>query len=483
MNYYLGIDIGTTSVKAVAFAADGGILAHYNTGYPIQHPQTGWSEQDPEEIFEAVINSIHNITTTLSGYHPVLVSFSAAMHSLIAIDHNGNLLSNCIIWADNRAGDIANELKQNGEAQFFYSKTGVPVHAMSPFCKILWFKKNLPDVFNNSARFISIKEYVCYKLFRKYIVDTGIASTTGLLNIHNLQWDDEILQYAGIQKQQLSEVVATTHIEILSTVPEKRLNALHNTAFVIGSSDGALANLGSGAAQDGDVVVTIGTSNAIRWTSSNVFLDKEMRTFCYHLCHNKYIVGGAGNNGAVVLQWLKEKIFRSGQSFENFLKEVTDIPPGSEELIFIPYILGERAPIWNSEAKGVFFGLSITHQQPHLVRASMEGIVYSIYSMGKVLAEQKKSTLIHVTGGFTQSKLWLQILSDMFNCKVAVPASTEGAAWGAVLLGMDALQLPREWKNTNHTEFYQPGEQQHQLYKKQFAKFERLYNLLKGEMK
>lgn len=483
MNYYLGIDIGTTSVKAVAFAADGGILARYNMGYPIQHPQTGWSEQDPKEIFEAVINSIYSITTTLSGYRPTLVSFSAAMHSLIAVDKEGSLLSNCIIWADNRAGDIANELKRNGEAECFYNKTGVPVHAMSPFCKILWFKKNRPELFNAAARFIGIKEYVYYQIFHQYMVDTGIASTTGLLNIHTLQWDDDILKFLGLEIQQLSNVVPTHHIERLATISDPRLEALKNLPFVIGSSDGALANLGSGAGKDGDVVVTIGTSNAIRWTSNEIFLDKEMRTFCYHLYQDKYIVGGAGNNGAVVLQWLKEKIFRTHSSFENFLEEVAAIPPGSEDLIFIPYILGERAPIWNSDAKGVFFGLSITHQQPHLVRASMEGIVYSIYSIGKVLAEQKKSALIHVTGGFTQNQLWLQILSDMFNCKVAVPSSTEGAAWGAVLLGMQALQPTHEWQVPQHTDFYQPNQQQHETYKKQFSKFERLYDLLKEEMR
>ena len=182
MNYYIGIDIGTTSTKAVAFSVNGEVLAKEAIGYAIQHPQPDCSEQDPDEIFEAVINSISKITTTLYNHTPVLVSFSAAMHSILAVDRTGKPLTPCIIWADNRAGDIAEQLRKSSLGNDFYHATGVPVHAMSPLCKLLWMKENNEPVFRQAHKFIGIKEYIFFRLFGKYLVDTAIASATGLLN-------------------------------------------------------------------------------------------------------------------------------------------------------------------------------------------------------------------------------------------------------------------------------------------------------------
>jgi len=196
--YLLGIDIGTTSTKAVAFSEEGALLGEASGAYGMKHVHEGWSEQDPEEILQAVSISIQKIHEQLGGAAPILVSFSAAMHSLIATNSEGQALTPSIIWADNRAEGIASEIKSTGKASFFYQRTGVPVHAMSPFCKLLWLKRNDPEVFSKAARFVGIKEYVFFHLFGEWVVDTSIASATGLLNIHQLQWDPEILHYVGI---------------------------------------------------------------------------------------------------------------------------------------------------------------------------------------------------------------------------------------------------------------------------------------------
>lgn len=480
MNYYLGIDIGTTSVKAVAFSEQGQVIANFSFSYAIHHPHPNWSEQNPEEIFEAVIKGINKVVQTLSTDTPLFVSFSAAMHSLIAADDKGNLLTQCIIWADNRADEIADTLRHSDKGQEFYRESGVPIHAMSPLCKLLWFKENQPEIFNTAFKFTGIKEYIFNKLFGEYVIDTSIASATGLLNLKKLQWDEEILRFAGIAGSRLSQVVSAKHV-LYYDGNYPGLSLPQNIPFVIGASDGALANLGTGATGSNAMAITVGTSGAARVVVSAPETDARMRTFCYHLKDNLYIAGGATNNGAVVLQWLKETLLQTDDDYEQLYEQAQTIEAGCDGLLFLPYILGERAPLWNSNAKGVYFGLTIEHTKAHLIRAAMEGVIFSLYSIGKILTEKKEITEIYASGGFSKSALWLQILADVFNIKVLVPAAVESTAFGAVILGAEALSIKTDFHN--HTSAaYIPISNHYEIYKKYFEKFERLYELLKGEM-
>src|SRR5450755_519786 len=207
MEYFLGIDIGTTSVKSIAFSRDGKTLCEQAISYPIKHTYPDWSEQDPEEIAGAVFKTVENILQNLSPHIPRLCSFSSAMHSLIAVDQKGNAISPSIIWADNRANEIASRIHRENKAQEFYKRTGLPVHAMSPFCKLQWLKENQEDLFNKTFKFIGIKEYIFYKLFGTYIVDVSIAAATGLMNGQTLQWDPWILEQIGLSADRLSEIV------------------------------------------------------------------------------------------------------------------------------------------------------------------------------------------------------------------------------------------------------------------------------------
>jgi gluconokinase len=485
MNYYIGIDIGTTSTKAVAFSIDGNTVAKETIGYAILHPRPNYSEQNPDEILEAVINCIGAVTRALPQQQAVFISFSAAMHSMMAVDETGKPLTHCIIWADNRAAEIADELRAIEQGARFYHETGVPIHAMSPLCKLLWFRENEPTIFRNAAKFIGIKEYIFHRLFGKYVVDTPVASATGLLNIYTLQWDAAILRYASVSVRQLSAVVDPTHTETLTTesayFADSRLQSVLTTVFVTGGSDGGLANLGSGAVTKNSMAVSIGTSGAVRMVSAEVHTDRYMRTFCYHMQHNQYIIGGASNNGAVVLQWLKDDLLQTGETHEQLLELAAAVVPGSNGLLFIPYLLGERAPVWNEHAKGVFFGLDITHNKAHMVRAVMEGVVYSVYSIGRLIMEERRVTEIHATGGFTQNDCWLQMLSDMFNCTVLVSGAVETSAFGAVKLAREATGNDHQWIPKT-TACYEPDAQRHQVYLRQFEKMERIYELLKNEM-
>ncbi|MFT3704596.1 MAG: gluconokinase [Agriterribacter sp.] len=476
MSYYLGIDIGTTSVKAVAFSQEGRIIAKENIGYELYHPQPGWSEQNPQEILQATISSITSILSKLNNA-PAFISFSAAMHSLLAVDEQGTALSPCIIWADNRAAAIAEKLRSSPAGQLFYQDTGVPVHAMSPLCKLLWLKENDQALFSSAYKFIGIKEYILFHLTNKFIVDTSIASATGLLNLTSLQWHQPVLDYIGISSEQLPQIAAP----LFTVYSNEQSTYLKGIPLIIGASDGALANVGSDATADDTVAVTIGTSTAVRRILPYIYTDEQMRTFCYHLSDQQYVVGGGGNSGAVILQWLKDTVLKTSQSYEALFAAAENIPAGSEGLLFLPYLLGERAPIWNAYAKGVFFGIDIRHTQAHFVRAVMEGIIYSVYSIGEILLKQKDINTIYATGGFTQSAAWVQMLSDMFNKTVIVSAAAESSALGAVKLGLEALQITQS-RSAEMTAVYKPNEANHIIYYERFQKFERIYSLLKNEM-
>jgi gluconokinase len=483
MNYYIGVDIGTTATKVVAFSSTGEVLAHDAGSYKMLHPQAGWSEQQPGDIVKAVIDGISKIYHQLMPAKPVLVSFSAPMHSLILVDDNGKPLTNCIIWADNRAVSIAESLKKTAQGKKMYENTGVPIHAMSPLCKLLWLKQHNPALFEQAFKFIGIKEYVFLQLFGVYMVDTSIASATGLLNTKTLQWDHDILDMLSITPAKLSDVVSVKHAVTFkpgANLPEGALPLPTQTAFITGGSDGASANISIGDPGERSMVITIGTSAAARILSEQPGTDALMRTFCYHAKDNSYIIGGAANNGAVALDWLKESWLQTNESVGELLDLAKTAAPGCDGLIFLPYLLGERAPLWDAHAKAVFFGLTINHTKAHMVRAVMEAIIYNTYSIGKVIMEKNEVNEIYATGGFTRNGLWLQILADVFNRQIILCASEESSALGAVITGMEAMQITFT-SSRSVISTYQPDIYTHHIYMKNFSRFERLYPLLRAE--
>jgi gluconokinase len=388
--YVIGIDIGTTSTKAVLFTEKGVNVCRHAVGYPLYAPTTAAAEQDPEEIFSAVITTVRQVIVE-SGIEPAQVmclSFSAAMHSLIAVDAEGKLLSKSITWADNRSAKWAEQIKQEQHGHEIYLRTGTPIHPMSPFVKLVWLRNEHPELFEKTAKFISIKEYVLYRFFQQYVVDHSIASATGLLNLKELVWDRDALEIAGIRSTQLSELVPTTHIlKPIQAELAQAMGILADTPTVIGASDGVLSNLGVGAIAPGIVAVTVGTSGAIRAVVEHPITDPQERLFCYALTENHWVVGGAVNSGGIALRWVRDQLMDTEvQAAQRLGKDPYDliimlaetVPPGSEGLIFHPYLMGERSPIWDANARGSFFGLSLNHSKAHLVRAVLEGILFNL---------------------------------------------------------------------------------------------------------
>ncbi len=465
--YFTGIDIGTTSTKGVVFDISGKVLAQKSVAYDMFHPKPNWSEQNPDEIYKAVTECLsfldkRSLLETLS--------FSSAMHSIMAVDITGKPLTNLIVWADNRAIEIGNTLKKSELGQEIYQSTGTPIHPFSFLCKILWLKANEPEIFEKAHKFIGIKEYVWHKIFGHYEIDASLASATGMMNIKDLCWDKKALVLVGIGEEKLPKIVPTTFSR-----------TTHSLNYFIGAADGPLANLGTGAMGKSKLAFTMGTSGAVRICVDEYYVDPQMRTFNYLLSEKQHVIGGATNNGAVVIQWLKEQILQTVTSTEELIEKAEKVPAGAENLVFLPYILGERAPVWNADAKGVFFGLSINHTQAHLTRAVMEGLILNLYSVGKVLMEKFPVDEICASGGFAKSDFWLQLVADIFQKKVIVSDNVEGSAWGAVLIAMEAMNIEPKHTIQNDGKEFLPNLENEQTYVALHAKFERLYEKLKDE--
>ncbi|WP_035173989.1 FGGY family carbohydrate kinase, partial [Bacillus atrophaeus] len=264
-NYMLGIDIGTTSTKAVLFNENGVVIQKASIGYPLHTPDISTAEQNPEEIFQAVILSTAKIMQQHSQKKISFISFSSAMHSVIAMDENDQPLTPCITWADNRSEGWAHKIKDELNGHEVYKRTGTPIHPMAPLSKIAWMTNDRPEIASKAKKYIGIKEYIFKKLFDEYVVDYSLASAMGMMNLKDLDWDEEALKIAGITTDHLSKLVPTTEIfHNCSLELAKQMGIDPKTPFVIGASDGVLSNLGVNAIKKGEIAVTIGTSGAIR---------------------------------------------------------------------------------------------------------------------------------------------------------------------------------------------------------------------------
>ncbi|QPQ33769.1 gluconokinase [Lysinibacillus sp. JNUCC-52] len=450
-NYMLGVDIGTTTTKAVLFSEHGKVIQQDSIGYPLNTPDIATAEQNPEEIFQAVLQVIKNIMKHHSDKPLLFVSFSSAMHSIIAVDENDIPLTPVITWADNRSEAWALKIKDEWNGLEVYKRTGTPIHPMSPLSKITWIVNDHPEIARKTKKYIGIKEYIFKKFFNQYVVDHSLASAMGMMNLHTLDWDEEALKIAGITRAQLSTLVPTTtlfkncHVDLA-----KQMGIDPQTPFVIGASDGVLSNLGVNAIRKGEIAVTIGTSGAIRTIIDKPKTDVKGRIFCYALTENHWVIGGPVNNGGMVLRWIRDEFASSEvetakrlgvDSYEVLTKIAERVRPGADGLLFHPYLSGERAPLWNPNARGSFFGLTLSHKKEHMIRAALEGVIYNLYTVYLALLEYMESpvTRIQATGGFSRSVIWRQMMADIFESEVTVPESYESSCLGACILGLYAL--------------------------------------------
>jgi len=488
--YILGIDIGTGSTKSIAVNAKGEALSEMKFHYPTNYPSLGFSEQEPELIWEAFIESITSQVQKLL-LPPTAICVSSAMHSVIPVDVNGNALANMITWADGRSEDIAERIKSSALAEELYKNTGTPIHAMSPLCKIIWLRENNKELFNKTYKFISIKEYVWFKLFNEFKVDISIASATGLFSIDNNKWNNASLELAGITEHNLSIPVSPAYAAKTSNADILGLLHLSNDVmFIIGASDGCLANLGSFTINEHEAALTIGTSGAVRVTSNSPIYNFNAMTFNYKLDENTFVCGGAVNNGGNTLQWFLQNLYGvsnpSTDDYYKFFQEVDAVKPGAEGLIFLPYLNGERAPYWDAKSCGTFFGVKTHHTKSHFSRAVIEGICYALNDVLLTLEQNgQEITQLNVSGGFITSKTWMQILADITGKKLCINQKEDASAMGAAYFAfkvMGWIEAYNALVEAREIEYIESSSNNHKLYNNYFTIFKNLYPALKELM-
>ena len=489
MKYIIAVDFGTTHCKAITVDENANTIQSFKANVTSIQQQEGFHEQDAEKNFQIVVELLKQSIQTIDQDKIACISFSAAMHSLLAVDKNGTPLTNAMTWADTRSKKYAQQLRNTEQGKNIYRQTGTAIHAMSPLCKIIWLKNEQPEIFAKAYKFISIKEYIFYRLFQKFVVDVGIASASGLYDVYNNCWFKDSLNVAGIDENRLSKVVAATHFEKeLLTEMKESLQLKNQIPFVCGGNDGCLANLGSGSLNTNEAALTIGTSGAVRVTISKPEIADANGLFMYLLTDKIFVTGGAINNGGIALQWYAENFLQMKITTNEDLNKVLEIalqaPPGSDGVYFLPYLLGERAPIWDEDASGMFYGLRIHHKKEHLTRAVVEGISFSLLQILKnVEATNIHVEKIYVSGVATQSDWWMQLLADIFGKKILLSDGIDASALGAAFIGMyatgliDDLSRVKSFVQTKKT--FEPDGNLNNLYKFHYEIYTALYPALK----
>ncbi len=466
------IDIGTTSAKGLLIQSNGNVLAGHQKFYETSFPQRGYAEQDPDFILQSVIEIIKTIAGNqkISGF-----CFSAAMHSLMAIDQDGKPLTPLMIWSDTRSTEQSGRLIENNLSQGFYEITGTPVHPMSPFCKLLWLKENQPDIFSTGFKFISIKEYVLFHLTGDFVIDHSIASATGIFDVGKRQWSARALALLGLREEKFSRTVSVyTALKIKKELVVEW--GLPDVPLIVGASDGCLAQLGSHAMGENDLSITIGTSGAVRTATSERKIDPKGRIFNYLLDDHTFICGGATNSGTALLNWYCKNIDGlASEDLVEFVDQIKDVNPGCDGLLMTPHLLGERAPIYNPLARGAFYGISIDHHKKHFQRALIEGICFQIQwiteSVEELFGERKD---IFISGGFARSKNWVQLLCDVLGKPLTHRETQDASTVGAAMMGFKALEIPIEFALQSSTSFH-PDPRVHQIYAESYLEFRKLY--------
>ena len=495
-DFILSVDIGTSATKAILFDTDVKQIAIVRKHYPIHAPHKGWSEQEPEVIFDAVLGALQEIAQSVPESGRVLgVSFSSQLYSVLAVDADGKALTDSLTWSDTRSAEIAQLISQHPEAQGIYQRTGCPIDAIYPLAKIQWLGENveLPE----NTKFISVKEYVFFRLIGQWVADWSIASATGLFDIKEHHWDETALSLLGITPANLSELVPPRRIftkwnkEIIDLI-----GLPPDTPLIIGGGDGPLASVGVGGHSSNTLAVNVGTSAAARLTISEAKVDPEGRLWTYVVDEDLWVIGGIVSSGGIVYDWALRNLFSgteetgddgSTQHVHEYADRLASaVPPGAENLIFIPYLGGEQCPVWHPHTRGGFFGLDLRHNRGHLVRAVLEGITRSIYRISEAIQSMLNGQFneIRVTGGLTSSPLWLQIAADMFGTPIVVPESAEGSARGAAMLAIVSLGLRSGLEDFADLVVVQkrvhPREEIHAHYQEQLQQFQKLLDCVRN---
>ena len=493
--FLLGIDIGTSACKVALFNIDGKVIAQSSKGYKVYYPKKDFVEQDPNEWWQSVCVAIKEIiqNVDININNIIGIGIDGQSWSAIPIDKEGNTLTNAMIWMDRRATKECEEIRAKGLEKEIFEICGNLFDPTYTTPKILWIKNNLPDIFEKTFKFIQSNSFIAYKLTNNITQDLSQGYGLHCFDIEKGNWSEKVCQLLDIPMEKLPKIYKCD--DIIGQVTEKaslESGLPQGIPVVAGGLDAACGTLGAGVISNGQTQEQGGQAAGM-----SICMDKpvahEKLILSNHVIPNAWLLQG-GTVGGGSLKWFKEKLgdyeeylskLSGENSFNLLVNQANEIKAGSDGVIFLPYMAGERSPIWDKNAKGVFYGLDFGLNKGHMIRAVLEGVAYSL-NHNILTAEEvdiKVSELVAM-GGAANSTLWTQIKADITGKSIKVPSSDTATTLGAALLAGVGVGVYRDYeeaveKTVKITKEYEPNMENHQVYKKYYEIYLDLYESLK----
>ncbi|MDO5698708.1 MAG: gluconokinase [Dermatophilus congolensis] len=432
----LGLDVGTTACKASLFSLDGQVRITESRGYPLLSPQAGWHVQEPAAIAKAVLEAMRVAVEQVDASRVMGISISTAMHGLMGLDADLQPVTDLLTWADSRAIEEANEISWGAAGDRLHRVSGTPVHPMAPLSKLRWYAKNDPNLVKHTPYWVGLKDWVVAVLSGQVVTELSCASGTGMADLSERDWNPEAIDITGVRLDQLPPIHDTTDTVPLAEAAAREIGLPSGLPIVLGAGDGPLGNLGTGAMTTGVAGLSIGTSGALRMVVKSPAVASGL--FCYALTRDLWVSGGAVSNGGMVQAWLTET-FAPGLTDAEACLRAEAIPPGSDGLRMVPYLVSERASLWDQEIRGAFLHVRKPHTPDHFVRAGVEGVALQLWTILRRLRTIARVSQVRATGGVFRSALWRQVAAGVLNRPLVVTGAAEGSGLGAGILGIYAL--------------------------------------------
>ncbi len=487
--FFLGIDVSTTATKALLINEQGDVLATASTEYPFETPHPLWSEQHPDLWWDGAQKSIRTVIQQ-SGVDPAQiggVGLTGQMHGLVLLDKDGKVLRPSILWNDQRTQNQCDEIHQKIGRDKFIQITGNVALTGFTAPKILWVKENEPEVYSRAAHVLLPKDFVRYKLTGEYAMDKADGAGTVLMDLHKRDWSSEVLSALEIPRSWMPPLFEGPQVTgTVSAAAASATGLKTGTPVMAGGGDQAAQAVGVGAVKEGVVALTLGTSGVVFATTGGAFIEPEGRlhAFC-HSVPDRWHLMGVMLSAAGSLRWYRDT-FAPGMKYDDLLVPVEAIPAGSDGLLFLPYLTGERTPHPDPLARGAFVGLTVRHGMAHCTRAVLEGVAFGLKDSFELMKSAGLARIeqVRVSGGGARSALWRQVLADVFDAELVTVNTTEGAAYGAALLaGVGAGR----WADVESacdaailvTGSASPASQQVEVYRKVYELYRDLYPALR----
>lgn len=448
MEYLIGIDVGTSATKTVLFDRKGNIVASASKEYPLYQPHNGWAEQKPEDWRDAVLETVASVTAQSRVEKEEIkgIGISGQMHGLVMLDEAGEVIRPSIIWCDQRTGEEVEEMLQIMPQERWIEITANPPLTGWTAAKILWVRNHEPENYGRCRHILLPKDYIRYILTGVFATEVSDASGMQLLDVPNRCWSEEVLDKLSIDRNLLGTVYESCEVTgtLLPEIAEK--TGLSTAVKVVGGAgDNAAAAVGTGVVKDGTAFTTIGTSGVVFAHSSQVTIDPKGRVHtCCAAVPGTWHVMGVTQAAGLSLKWFKDNFCQDYVAeaekqgidvYDLINRDIEKIPAGSDKLIYLPYLMGERTPHLDPDCRGVFFGLSAIHTKAHMLRAVMEGVSYSLTDCNDILKEMGIAVQqMMACGGGGKSPVWRQMLADLYGCSVKTVRQTEGPALGVAIL-------------------------------------------------